>query len=250
MGIVCEKYCDQSLLVSSNQNLKLTSYRGRIYRFGEGNRASEIRYHFGESNLSKKETLNLMTAMQRIISEAEPMMQKKLEEVENQASLSMMIMVAFELGRMFMVMLVEEILAKRAKEKTKWPNCKKCGRRLQSKGFAERQIQSILGTIRWERRIGRCAKGCKIEQVAPLDKQLGIEPYEQTSKELKKIAISIAVFVAYETAANLMKQIIGIEVSSGTIWQWVQVAGKQEMQRLEAEILKMNEGEHREKILV
>ena len=149
-----------------------------------------------------------MTAMQRIISEAEPMMQKKLEEAQNAASLSMIIMTVYELGRMFMVMVVEEIVAKRAKEKTKWPNCKKCGKRLESKGFAERQIESILGTIKWERRIGRCPKRCKIEQVVPLDEQLGIEPYQQTSMELKQSQLKVllvAEVLAVEQVAEKYK---------------------------------------------
>ena len=184
-----------------------------------------------------------MTTLKRIISEAEPELQKKFEEVKNGVSLSIIIMAAFQLGRMLMVMLVEEIIANRAKEKTNWPNCEKCGKRLQSKGFAERQIQSVLGTIRWERRVGRCPKGCQIGQIAPLDEELGIEPYQQTSMELKKIGSSLAVFVAYETAANLMKQIIGIEVSSSSIWQWVQVSGKQAMKKIETEILNMVKGQ-------
>lgn len=184
-----------------------------------------------------------MTALIKIIKEEEPIVQKQLEEVEKAASLCMMIIEAWKLGQMIMVMLVEAILAQRAKEKTQWPNCEKCGRKLQSKGFVERQIQSILGTIRWERRVGRCPKRCNIGQIAPLDEQLEIAPYQQTSMELKKIGSSLAIFVAYETAASLMKQIIGIEVSSSSIWQWVQDRGKQAKEWIEKEILEMAEGQ-------
>jgi hypothetical protein len=180
-----------------------------------------------------------MTALRKIINEEEPIVQKQLEEVQKATSLCMMIMAAWKLGQMLMLMLVEEILAQRAKEKTEWPNCEKCGKRLQSKGFVERQILCILGTIRWERRVGRCPRGCHIGQIAPLDKQLEIAPHQQTSMELKKIASSLAIFVAYETAASLMKQIIGIEVSSSSIWEWVKVAGKQAKDWLEKEILEM-----------
>jgi hypothetical protein len=184
-----------------------------------------------------------MIALKKIISEEEPKVQKQLEEVKKATSLCMMIMAAWKLGQILMVMLVEEILAQRAKEKTEWPNCEKCGTRLQSKGFAERQIVCILGKIRWERRVGRCPKGCKIGQVAPLDEELEIKPYQQTSVEVKKIGSTLAVFVAYETAASLMKQIIGIEVSSSTIWQWVQISGKQAMEWLEKEIVEMAQGQ-------
>ncbi len=184
-----------------------------------------------------------MTALIKIISEEEPIVQKQLEEVEKATSVCKMIMAAWKLGQMLMVMLVEEILAQRAKEKTQWPNCEKCGNQLQSKGFVERQILCILGTIRWKRRIGRCPKGCHIGQIAPLDEQLAIAPHQQTSMELKKIGSSLAVFVAYETAANLMKQIIGIELSSSSIWQWVQTSGKQAKQWIEKEMLEMAQGQ-------
>lgn len=184
-----------------------------------------------------------MTALRKIINEEESIVQKQLEEVQKATSLCMMIMAAWKLGQMLMVMLVEEILAQRAKEKTQWPNCEKCGKKLQSKGFVERQILCILGTIRWERRVGRCPKRCHIGQIAPLDEELAIGAHQQTSMELKKIGSSLAIFVAYETAANLMKQIIGIEVSSSSIWQWVQTSGKQAKQWLEKEILEMAEGQ-------
>ena len=183
-----------------------------------------------------------MTPLSKIISEAEPRLQKQLEEIKNAASLHLIIIAALQLGRMLMVMLVEEVLADRAKQKTLWPNCPKCGLRLESKGLIGRQIESILGTIRWKRRVGRCPKGCHIGQVVPLDEELAIEANQETSLELKKAGTILAVFVPYEIAANLLKQLLGISVSSTSIWQWVQDKGKQAMTQLDKELEQMKKG--------
>ena len=75
---------------------------------------------------------------------------------------------------MLAVRMVEEILTKRSQVKTEWERCEQCGKRLQSKGFKPRQIKSIIGDIKWQRRLGRCSNKCAIGQVAPLDKEMGL----------------------------------------------------------------------------
>ena len=71
-------------------------------------------------------------------------------------------MAAWQLARDLAVRLVEEILAKRSQVKAEWEICPKCGKQLQSKGFKPRQIKSIIGEVKWERRLERCRKVSRI----------------------------------------------------------------------------------------
>ena len=156
--------------------------------------------------------------------------------MEKATTLTTLIMVAWQLARMLAVELVEESLAKRAEEKTEWECCPKCDKRLQSKGFKDRQIKSIIGVIKWERRVGRCSNKCAIGQVAPLDKELGLASNQKSDNGLQQVACLVAIFVPYETAEMLMKQLTGIKVSSQTIWEWVQSAGERMRTSLEREL--------------
>jgi len=83
----------------------------------------------------------------------------------------LLILSACRLVRVLAVRIVEETLIERAQRPTQWPDCPKCGKRLHSKGFVFRQITSVVGTIRWKRRVGRCPNGCAIGQIAPLDEE-------------------------------------------------------------------------------
>jgi hypothetical protein len=42
--------------------------------------------------------------------------------------------------------------------------CPICGSKLNSKGLKSRTITSLIGKLRWKRRILRCPRGCKIGQ--------------------------------------------------------------------------------------
>lgn len=79
---------------------------------------------------------------------------------------------------------MEQQLAERAQNTHQWSNCPVCGTRLRSKGMRPRQIQTLVGVVHWQRRVGRCPHGCKGTQVAPLDAALNITAYQQTSLEL------------------------------------------------------------------
>ena len=163
-------------------------------------------------------------------------MEKKVEELEKATTLTALIMIAWQLARVLAVGLVEESLAKRGQEKTEWEWCPKCGKRLQSKGFKPRQIKSLIGDIKWERRVGRCPNKCAIGQVAPLDKELGLASNQKSDGGLQQVACLVAIFVPYETAEMLIKQLTGIKVSPQTIWEWVQSGGKKMMNSLAEEL--------------
>ncbi len=155
----------------------------------------------------------------------------------------LMILAAWRLARAMAVKIVEEELAQRAQQPTQWPCCPRCGAPLRSKGFVSRQVDSLLGCIRWRRRVGRCPHGCQIGQVAPLDEALGLKPHQHTSGELKQAGCALAVFVPFETVAALLHLLSGIRVSAGAVWLWVQEAGQRAMQRLERELQGLLEGQ-------
>jgi hypothetical protein len=177
------------------------------------------------------------------IRETSPEWQTQVDELENAPTISLLVMAAWQLARVLAVRLVEETLAKRSHVKAEWELCPKCGKRLQSKGFKPRQIKSIIGEVKWERRLGRCSNKCAIGQVAPFDKELGLTSNQKSGTGLQQVACLLAIFVPYETAAMLLKQLIGIEVSGQAIWDWVQSVGQRMMKGLAAELEALAAGE-------
>ena len=170
--------------------------------------------------------------IESIIQQA-PEVQARIDEVEGAVSFHQLIWAAWRLGILLAAMIVEEILRVRAEEPTTWPPCPQCARKLWSKGFRPRQMQTILGMIHWKRRIGRCPNGCGIGQLAPFDEELGIQPHEASSLELKQMGCLFAIFVPFETASLLLERLWKVRVSDNTIWQWVQQFGAKAIQQLE-----------------
>jgi len=170
------------------------------------------------------------------IRETNPEWQTKLDELANATRLSLLIMAAWQLARVLAVRLVEETLTKRAQAKTEWVRCLQCGKRLRSKGFQSRQIKSIIGDINWKRRLGRCPNKCAIGQVAPLDEALGLTSNQKSDPGLQRVACLVAIFVPFETATVLLKQLTGMDVSGQAIWEWVQSAGQRMMKSLTVEL--------------
>jgi len=183
--------------------------------------------------------LSLTTSLRQI----DPACDALVDAVEQAPSLALMLVAAWQLARTLTVRLVESVLAQRTRQPTAWPLCPRCGARLQSKGFVPRQILSLVGVIRWERRVGRCPHGCKIGQLAPLDAALGLAPQPRTSGELKQAGCALAVFVPFETGGALLSLLSGVRVSPGTVWLWVQEAGQRAMQRLAQELQDLLEGQ-------
>jgi hypothetical protein len=81
--------------------------------------------------------------------------------MEKASSLSTMMVLAWRFARRLAVVLVEEELAKRAQRPTEWPDCERCGKKLENKEFKGRQLTGLIGAVHWERRVGRCPDGCK-----------------------------------------------------------------------------------------
>jgi hypothetical protein len=157
--------------------------------------------------------------------------------VENAPTLAVMMLAAWQLARAIAVAVVEDILTERAQHSTEWPRCEKCGKRLESKGLVNRSLRGLIGTVQWERRVGRCPDRCRIgHPVAPLDTELGLRPNQRVSDTLVRAACALAVFVPFGTARELLTLLTGIEVSASSIWNWVQLVGARAKARIERQL--------------
>lgn len=156
--------------------------------------------------------------------------------LQSAASIGGLVLAAWQIGLWVARAVVHEELEKRAIAPTQWGVCPLCGHRLRSKGFVQRQLLTLVGLVKWRRRVGRCPQGCPGRQRVPLDDALGIAPYQQTSTEVQRLGCLLAVLLPYDLAAWLLGQLSGIRVSGDTLWQWVQVKGKQAVQALQVQL--------------
>src|SRR5256886_13740560 len=152
-----------------------------------------------------------------MLGDYDPQFQEPLARVREAASLVLRVLAVWEVVRRLAVRLMKESLTVRAQQRELWPVCGRCGRWLQSKGFQPRTLHTLFGVIGWRRRVGRCPKGCKGSQVAPLDRALGLVPHQRTGVEVQWMGCLLAVFVPYETARRLLQQLTGGELAGGTL---------------------------------
>lgn len=164
------------------------------------------------------------------------------EKLQTSVTLASSVLVAWQIGLWFARSLVNHELNERAKRPHLWGNCAQCGSRLESKGFVNRRMLTLVGWVEWRRRVGRCPHRCAGRHDVPFDKVLGIAPYQQTSVELVRLGCLLVVFLPFELAVQLLEQLSGIRISDDTIWQWVQQFGRQAMQRLDKELVNLHQG--------
>ncbi len=169
--------------------------------------------------------------------------QHGLRAVEQAQTLTELLLAAWSLARVLAMHVVESVRAQRAQRPTSWPPCPGCGKRLRSKGFVKREVTSLLGVIQWQRRVGRCPKGCDIGQIAPLDEALGVQPHQRSSAELQYLGCTLAVFVPFATAARLLRWYSATSVSPRAVWAWVQAAGKRAIAELQTQLDEVARGE-------
>ena len=183
-----------------------------------------------------------MLCLHDSIRDDDPCVQRLLCTLEEAHALPELVLVAWSLARVLARHLVEAVLADRACRPTLWPRCPQCGASMRSKGFVKRQVISLLGPLRWQRRVGRCPQGCETPQVAPLDDELGVHPHQRTSGELQQLGCALAVFVPFATAVTLLRWASGVAVSSRAVWEWVQGAGQRAMEQLHQQLQAAAEG--------
>ena len=176
-----------------------------------------------------------MLGLSDSIRHDDPAVQQLLRTIEEARTLTQLILAVWPLARVLARHIVEYVLTERAQRPIAWPPCPTCGISLRRKGFAQREVTSLFGPIRWRRRVGRCPHGCVIPQVAPFDAALGVQPQQRTSGELQCLGCALAVFVPFATAARLLGWYCGGGVSPRAVWCWVQAAGHQAMEHLQAD---------------
>jgi hypothetical protein len=177
-----------------------------------------------------------MLCLSDSIRHDDPAVQQLLRPIEEAQTLTQLILAVWPLARVLALHIIEYVLTERAQRPLAWPPCPVCGTSLRSQGFAQRQLTSLFGPLRWRRRVGRCPHGCTIPQVAPLDEALGVQPQQRTSGELQFLGCAFAVFVPFATAAKLLGWYCGGVVSPRAVWCWVQAAGRQAMAYLQADL--------------
>jgi hypothetical protein len=117
-----------------------------------------------------------MLCLHASIRHDDPAGQQLLSTIEEAQTLTQLILAVWPLARVLALHILAYVLAERAQRPIAWPPCPRCGTSLRSKGFAQRQLTSLFGPIRWRRRVGRCPQGCAIPQIAPFDEALGVQP--------------------------------------------------------------------------
>ena len=100
-----------------------------------------------------------MLCLSDSIRHDDPCVQQLLRRIEEAPTLAQLILAVWPLARVLALHVVEYVLAERAQRPRAWPPCPSCGVPLRSKGFAQRQLMSLFGPIRWRRRVGRCPQG-------------------------------------------------------------------------------------------
>jgi len=172
-----------------------------------------------------------------------PDWQQLYKKLKAMTTLSSLVLTAWQMGLWFAKAIVEQQLAERAQVPTEWSYCSVCGTQLVSKGFAKRQILTLVGEVEWKRRIGRCPRRCPGSQQTPFDATLNIDAYQQTSTEVMRLGCLLAVFLPFELAVSILQQLTGITVSKDAIWNWVQLFGQQAKTDLETQLQDFSNGE-------
>lgn len=184
-----------------------------------------------------------MLCLSENIRHDDPSLQQGLQRAYHATNLTELIVAAWALAHVLAVQVVESVLREWASRPTPWPPCPACGTTLHSQGFAKREVKSLLGVIRWRRRVGGCPQGCEIGQVAPLDEALGLERYQRSSHELQYLGCFLSVFVPYATAARLLRWYSASTVSARAVWCWTQAARARAMSILQSQLEALDRGQ-------
>ena len=94
------------------------------------------------------------------------------EELKQTTSLVSIVWVAWQMGLWIGRAIVEDQLNTRAQLSSPWRKCRHCGRQLRSKGFEKRRMLTLVGWVKWRRRVGCCPEGCRNSREHPFDQVL------------------------------------------------------------------------------
>lgn len=184
-----------------------------------------------------------MSCLSHTIAQSDPSWQEMIDKIKQAPSLAWMILAALQLGRAIGVKVVEEILNERGQAPDGGGVCAACGQKLASKGLKGREMLTLLGLVKWRRRVRVCPGECESKPVVASDVSLGLAPYQRTSVEVQWLACALAVFVPFTIAAELFQLLTGVKVERKSIWNWVQVRGQQAMTQLASQLDALAEGQ-------
>ena len=127
---------------------------------------------------------------------------------------------------------------------TNWHQCTGCQKQICSKGFRPRQMSTLIGCIKWKRRVGKCTtKICQVSLSVPLDEALGITPDQSSSEELIRLGCLLSIVMPDELSSWMLHQCTGITVSDSTWWNWVERYGTKAKSRLDEQLEQYLQGE-------
>jgi hypothetical protein len=165
------------------------------------------------------------------------------QDLNQATALVSIVWVAWRMGLWIARALVEDHLNVRAQVPSPWSACRHCGRQLHSKGFEHRQMLTLVGWVKWRRRVGCCPNGCQGSRTIPFDQVLEIGAYQQTSDEVRRFGCLLCVFLPFELSSWLLRQFTGLQFESDTLWSWVQTYGQQAMTDLSQQLARLSAGE-------
>jgi len=99
-------------------------------------------------SLSQQKIIDMIVASIEQLCPEHPDWTAQCEALRSESSLPGMVWVALQMGLWLARGVLEAELKQRAEIMREWPICKQYGHRLQSKGWRERQIETMVGSIR------------------------------------------------------------------------------------------------------
>jgi hypothetical protein len=165
-----------------------------------------------------------------------PDWQQLCQQLQQSSTLAAIVLSAWQMGIWLAQSIVTQQLQERAQQPTVWGVCPTCQARLVSKGFARRELLTLVGMVHWQRRVGRCPHRCPGSQSIPFDQALEIAPYQQTSLEVVRLACLLSVFLPFELSGQILEQLSGIQVCPQAIWLWVQSLGRRQIAQQQAQL--------------
>lgn len=104
--------------------------------------------------------------------------QQLCKNLKAAVTLTALVLTAWQMGQWLARTLVQQYLMERAQAQTNWGKCPVCGTQLRSKGFVKRHLLTLVGSVEWKRRVGRCPQRCPGSHIAPFDAIMGIDAYQ------------------------------------------------------------------------
>jgi len=107
-------------------------------------------------------------------------------------------------------------------ERTEAARCPSCGKKMRMVNFVEKQLMSVVGEMRFERRYYHCGE-CKVSRV-PFDEAVGIEGH--FTKGAKRLIALSGVQESFEQAAKHLKELAALRLSKRTVRTITQQAAR------------------------